>query len=49
MGEDAYVVGLSYFPPAVAPNLSVAVVHAIAETAGLKLPKRQNLRALLSP
>ena len=48
LDDDAYVVGLSYFPPSVAPNLSVAVVHAMALTAGVKLPKRrQNLKALL--
>ena len=48
LDEDAYVVGLSFFPPAIAPNLCVSIVQAMAEATGVKLSKRQSLKALLT-
>ena len=49
MDEDAYVVGLSFFPPSLATSLTTKKVQMMAELAGVKLPKRQYLqRSLIS-
>lgn len=48
LDEDAYVVGLSYFPPTMAPHLTPKLVQATATTAGVQLPKKGNLKALLT-
>ena len=43
LDEDAYVVGLSFFPPSLTSKLNVQVVKTMATAAGINLPKRQNL------
>ena len=45
--EDAYVVGLSFFPPSLTSRLNVQVVKTMATAAGINLPKRQNLKETL--
>ena len=47
LDEDAYVVGLSFFPPSLTSKLNVQVVKTMATAAGINLPKRQNLKETL--
>ena len=47
LDEDAYVVGISFFPAAVSGKLTGKMVIAMADAAGIKLPKRQSLKSLL--
>ena len=47
LDEDAYVVGLSFFPPSLTSKLNVQVVKTMAAAAGISLPKRQNLKETL--
>ena len=48
LDEDAYVVGISYFPATLSGKLTTKIVSTMAEATGLKLPKRQNLKAMLT-
>lgn len=48
LDEDAYVVGLTFFPPSLTSKLNVQVVRTMAGAAGINLPKRQNLKEMLT-
>ena len=48
LDEDAYVIGLSFFPPSLTSKLNVQVVKTMAAAAGIKLSKRQNLKETLT-
>ena len=48
LDEDAYVIGLSFFPPSLTSKLNVQVVKTMAAAAGINLPKRQNLKETLT-
>ena len=47
LDTDAYVVGLTFFPPSLTSKLNVQVVKTMATAAGINLPKRQNLKETL--
>ena len=47
LDDDAYVVGLTFFPPSLTSKLNVQVVKTMATAAGINLPKRQNLKETL--
>ena len=40
LNEDAYVVGLSFFPPSLTPKLNVQILKTMATAAGTNLTKR---------
>lgn len=48
LDEDVYVAGISYFPPSLTPRISTKLVSAMSSSAGIILPKRQTLKALLT-
>ena len=48
LDEDAYVIGLSFFPPSLTSKLNVQVVKTMAAAADINLPKGQNLKEMLT-